>query len=156
MPPADSADMPPDDSGDMPPGDSADMPPDPTDGDSAGMPADSATDPATDPASGSPADSSTPLGPVAKPAGTNAQPAVAAVPALPQAPLTPEQARQQQVALHVGDLLKMATDLKAEVDKTNQDELSVTVVRKANELEQYAHKLRLDPRQTATTKEGGQ
>jgi hypothetical protein len=41
------------------------------------------------------------------------------------------------------DLLKMATDLKAAVDKTNQDTLSVTVVRKADEIEQLAKKVRL-------------
>jgi hypothetical protein len=36
----------------------------------------------------------------------------------------------------------MATDLKAEVDKSNKDTLSVTVVRKAVEIEQLAHKVR--------------
>jgi hypothetical protein len=41
------------------------------------------------------------------------------------------------------DLLKMATDLKTAVDKTNQDTLSVTVVRKADEIEQLAKKVRL-------------
>lgn len=40
------------------------------------------------------------------------------------------------------DLLKMATDLKIEVDKTNQDTLSVTVVRKADAIEQLARKVK--------------
>jgi len=40
------------------------------------------------------------------------------------------------------NLLKMATELKVEVDKTTKDTLSVTVVRKADEIEQYARKLR--------------
>ena len=42
----------------------------------------------------------------------------------------------------IAQLLQMATDLKAEVDKTNKDQLSVAVVRKANALEQLARKVR--------------
>ena len=45
---------------------------------------------------------------------------------------------KQQIA----QLLQMATDLKAEVDKSNKDQLSVAVVRKANALEQLARKVR--------------
>jgi phage-related tail fiber protein len=52
-------------------------------------------------------------------------------------------APQLEVARECADLLKMATDLKAAVDKTNQDTLSVTVVRKADQIEQYARKVRL-------------
>ena len=36
----------------------------------------------------------------------------------------------------------MATDLKAEVDKTNKDTLSVSVVRKAGAIERLAHDVR--------------
>ena len=36
----------------------------------------------------------------------------------------------------------MATDLKSEVDKTNRDTLSLTVVRKASAIERLAHKVR--------------
>jgi len=36
----------------------------------------------------------------------------------------------------------MATVLKTEVDKSTKDTLSVTVVRKANEIEQFARQLR--------------
>lgn len=39
------------------------------------------------------------------------------------------------------DLLKMADELKAEVDKTTKDELSVAVVRKADQVEQLARHL---------------
>jgi hypothetical protein len=35
--------------------------------------------------------------------------------------------------------------LKTEVDKSNKDTLSVTVVRKAGEIEQLAHKARVGP-----------
>ncbi len=47
-----------------------------------------------------------------------------------------------QVADECASLLKLATDLKAEVDKTTKDELSVGVVRKAGEIEQLARKVR--------------
>jgi hypothetical protein len=50
--------------------------------------------------------------------------------------------QQSQIASECADLLKMATDLKSEVDKTTKDTLSVTVVRKAGEIEELAHKVR--------------
>lgn len=50
--------------------------------------------------------------------------------------------QQQQVADEAASLLKMATDLKAAVDKTTKDTLSVGVVRKAGAIEQLAHKVR--------------
>lgn len=43
----------------------------------------------------------------------------------------------------ISQLLQMATDLKNEVNKSNQDVLSISVVRKAAEIEQLAHKMRL-------------
>lgn len=46
------------------------------------------------------------------------------------------------VARQCADLLKMAAELKTEVDKTSRDTLSVAVVRKASEIEQFAHKVR--------------
>ena len=55
---------------------------------------------------------------------------------------TVEDARKQEIASECADLLKMATDLKTEVDKSNKDMLSVTVVRKAGDIEQLAHKVR--------------
>lgn len=39
-------------------------------------------------------------------------------------------------------MLKLATDLKAEVDKSTKDQLSVTVVRKASEIERLARRVR--------------
>jgi type VI protein secretion system component VasF len=47
------------------------------------------------------------------------------------------------VAKQCADLLKMATELKSAVDKTSSSTLSVTVVRKAGEIEQLAHKVRI-------------
>jgi hypothetical protein len=51
-------------------------------------------------------------------------------------------AQQRHIASECADLLKMANALKSAVDKTTKDQLSVTVVRKANEIEQLAHKAR--------------
>lgn len=69
------------------------------------------------------------------------QPAASAQPkqAAPQAksnsnPNDPDQ--------QIDQLFQLATDLKAEVDKTNQEELSISVVRKAAAIEQLAHKVR--------------
>jgi len=49
---------------------------------------------------------------------------------------------QKQIADQCAQLLKMATALKTEVDKTTKDTLSVAVVRKAGEIEQLARKVR--------------
>jgi hypothetical protein len=51
--------------------------------------------------------------------------------------------QKQGVSQECADLLKMATALKKEVDKTTADTLSVTVVREAGQIEQLAHKVRL-------------
>lgn len=57
-------------------------------------------------------------------------------------PVVPEPDPNNPVAVQTANLLKMAYSLKSEVDKTTKDTLSVTVVRKAAELEQMARKLR--------------
>jgi hypothetical protein len=77
-------------------------------------------------------------------------PSGAAAPALkPSDSDSPEQKHKQEVANECANLLKMATDLKTEVDKTTKDELSLAVVKKAGEIEQFARKVRGDPRLTA-------
>ena len=55
---------------------------------------------------------------------------------------TAAEAQKQQIASECADLLKMAADLKSEVDKSTKDTLSITVVRKAGAIEQLAHKVR--------------
>jgi hypothetical protein len=79
----------------------------------------------------------------------------ASVPAVPARPETPEEKAaqnisdggslqsSQQIAEESAKLLKLATDLKAEVDKTNKDTLSLRVVRKADEIERLAHNVRI-------------
>jgi hypothetical protein len=50
--------------------------------------------------------------------------------------------RKKQIADESANLLSLANSLKAEMDKTTKDMLSVTVVRKADEIERLAHKMR--------------
>jgi hypothetical protein len=47
--------------------------------------------------------------------------------------------RKKQIAEDSAKLLKLATELKTEVDKTTKDTLSLTVIRKADEIEKLAH-----------------
>jgi hypothetical protein len=47
--------------------------------------------------------------------------------------------RKKQFAEDSAKLLKLATDLKTEVDKTSKDTLSLNVIRKADEIEKLAH-----------------
>lgn len=50
--------------------------------------------------------------------------------------------RRKQIAEDSAKLLKLATDLKTEVDKTTKDELSLSVIRKADEIEKLAHNVK--------------
>ena len=50
--------------------------------------------------------------------------------------------RKKQIADNSARLLKLATDLKAEVDKTTKDTLSLNVIRKADEIERLAHNVK--------------
>ncbi len=60
-----------------------------------------------------------------------------------------EAARKQQLADDSARLLALAIALKAEVDKTSKDTLSLTVIRKADEIEKLAHTVRETIKQTA-------
>ena len=59
-------------------------------------------------------------------------------------------ARQKQLAADSAELLKLANELKTEVDKTNKDTLSLTVIRKAGEIEKLAHNVKEKMRLTAS------
>jgi hypothetical protein len=50
-----------------------------------------------------------------------------------------EAERRREIADESARLLKLATDLKAEVDKTTKDTLSLEVIRKADAIERFAH-----------------
>ena len=61
--------------------------------------------------------------------------------AIPAASRTPESAnaeRRRELADDAARLLSLATGLKAEVDKTDKDTLSLAVIRKADEIEKLA------------------
>lgn len=50
--------------------------------------------------------------------------------------------RQKRLVADTDKLLALATELKADVDKTNKDMLSVDVVKKADEIEKLAHSVK--------------
>ena len=50
--------------------------------------------------------------------------------------------RKKQIADESTKLLSMALALKAEVDKTTKDTLSINVIRKADEIEKLAHNVK--------------
>jgi uncharacterized protein involved in exopolysaccharide biosynthesis len=50
--------------------------------------------------------------------------------------------RKKQIAEDSAKLLKLATELKTEVDKTTKDELSLSVIRKADEIEKLARNVK--------------
>ncbi len=49
---------------------------------------------------------------------------------------------KRQIADDTAGLLKLANNLKTEVDKSTPDTLSVSVIRQAGEIEKLAHKMR--------------
>ena len=63
--------------------------------------------------------------------------------------------RKKQPAIEAENLLKLATGLKAEVDKTTQDTLSLPVIRKAGEIERLAHAVREKTKLTEAANRGG-
>jgi hypothetical protein len=60
----------------------------------------------------------------------------------PQAAPTPGVEHKRQISDDSAKLLTLAMALKAEVDKTNKDMLSIDVIRKADEIEKLAHNVR--------------
>ncbi|MGH9502622.1 MAG: hypothetical protein ACRD20_07200 [Terriglobales bacterium] len=52
------------------------------------------------------------------------------------------QARQADLKRDTDKLLKLATELKESVDKTNESTLSVDVIKKAEEIEKLAHSVK--------------
>jgi hypothetical protein len=56
--------------------------------------------------------------------------------------------RQQEIHADTEKLFQLATELKAAVDKTNENVLSLDVVRKAEEVEKLAKKVREKMKQT--------
>ena len=65
----------------------------------------------------------------------------------PAPPAIPE--AQQKLAGDAARLLKLATELKAEVDKTSKDTLSLKVVRQAESIEKLAKGVKQELKQSA-------
>jgi hypothetical protein len=54
----------------------------------------------------------------------------------------PVQQRKDQIAADAAKLQELANELKIEMDKSTKDTLSVSVLKKAAEIEKLAHKVR--------------
>jgi hypothetical protein len=76
--------------------------------------------------------------PVNLPAEAKAPSESAAKPSKLQKAEAADSARKRQISDESTQLLAMALSLKAEVDKTNKDTLSLNVIRKADEIERMA------------------
>lgn len=63
---------------------------------------------------------------------------------VPAAAEPPKTDKRKALAEEAARLLTMATDLKVQVDKTNRNILSLTVVQKAEEIEQFAHRMKAE------------
>jgi len=69
-------------------------------------------------------------------------PANAVLPANNQSPTIPKTPKQKQLADDTAKLLQLANELKAELDKSTKDTLSLGVMKKAEQVEKLAHKVR--------------
>lgn len=119
--------------------------------DTGGAPAQAAPSAAQQP-NASPAPGKLVLWNPAKPPGEAAPAAPAATAAPSEALPVPAPAdaggnsARQQINDECANLMQMANDLKAAVDKSTKDMLSVAVVRKANDIESLAHHVKDDMR----------
>jgi hypothetical protein len=57
-------------------------------------------------------------------------------------PLTPEEKKQEELRADTEKLYQLTQQLKAEVAKSNKDTLSVTVIKKAQEIEKLAKSIK--------------
>ena len=59
-----------------------------------------------------------------------------------KAPLTPEEKKQEELRADTEKLYQLTQELKAEVAKSNKDTLSVSVIKKAQEIERLAKSIK--------------
>jgi hypothetical protein len=83
----------------------------------------------------SPASAKPVADPLDKPRGEESSPQPQSPPSPPS---PPDSQRRKQISTESTQLLAMAVELKAEVDKTNKDTLSMNVIRKADAIEKLA------------------
>lgn len=80
--------------------------------------------------------------------GSATQPPVVHAPATAEATgdtsksTTPQTPQQKQLADDTAKLLTLANELKAELDASNKDTLSLSVIKKAEQVEKLAHQVR--------------
>ena len=75
------------------------------------------------------------------------QPSSEQKPAAEQKPMTPAEKRKAELQADTEKLYKLTQELKAEVDKSNKDTLSVAVIKKAQEVERLAKSIKERSRQ---------
>jgi hypothetical protein len=86
----------------------------------------------------------------AKPASVDTTPANTTPDAAPPESLAQRRAgaamqeRKNQLAVDTAKLLQLANELKAEMDKSSKDTLSLSVIKKADEVEKLARKVRAE------------
>lgn len=68
-------------------------------------------------------------------------------PTEPSKPMTPAEARQAQLLADTQRLYQLTQELKAEVAKSNKDTLSLSVIKKADEVEKLARSVKERMRQ---------
>jgi hypothetical protein len=59
-------------------------------------------------------------------------------------PLPAPERKQPAIRAQMAELLQLASELQSDVDKTNKDMLSLTVVRKADEIEKLARSMKAE------------
>lgn len=79
--------------------------------------------------------------------GTPEPPSTDAPKAEVSVPATPEEMRQAQIEADTKKLYQLSAELRAEVAKTYKESLSVTVLKKAQELEKLAKSLKAEMNQ---------
>ena len=94
-----------------------------------GQPAPASQDAAPQAQTSSPGSAKTVVDPLDKPSAAESN---------PQPQPAPDSQRRNQISIESTQLLAMAVALKAEVDKTNKDTLSLNVIRKADAIEKLA------------------
>jgi hypothetical protein len=97
--------------------------------------------PQATPANPSPADQQPQASPNAQQPDQSIKPAAEAE---PSTPATLEEVRQAQIDADTKLLYQLSAELRAEVAKTYKESLSVTVLKKAQELEKLAKKLKAE------------
>ncbi len=90
-----------------------------------------------------------PQAPVTAARDAKPQSAEMAKPSNPQSAASADDERKKQISDQSTQLLAMAVALKAEVDKTNKDTLSLNVIRKADAIEKLAKTVKDKMKQSA-------